>query len=213
MPILVKAAAGAGTRHAPRSLATHRSAEAFASGSRRAAATVSPAPHRCCPKLWPARTRLGARDKPGKEREAQLQPAAPASLAICSNALLGAKSGSESWIPALLGATLAAPAAAASSLRLGRREPRLSSLAAPFQGSLSLEAALLRGSGFRGHTPSSVSCRNSGLAAPTSPELGPHRAGSRALPRAHPVSTASPFPAGLPGLTTPEPTTAPPFPL
>lgn len=123
MPILVKAAAGAGARHPPRSLATHQSAEAFASGSRRAAATVSSAPHRCCPKLWPSRTRLGARDKPGKEREAQ--PAAPASLAICSNALLGAKSGSESWIPALLGATLAAPAAAASSLRLGHREPRL----------------------------------------------------------------------------------------
>lgn len=50
MPILVKAAAGAGTRHASRSLCA-RSATAFASGAYRAAATVSPAPRLCYPKL------------------------------------------------------------------------------------------------------------------------------------------------------------------
>ncbi|XP_067558561.1 blood vessel epicardial substance isoform X1 [Pseudorca crassidens] len=65
MPILVKAAADAGTRHRPSSLPTRRSAEAFASGSRRAFASVSPAPRRCHPKLWPAPPGLRARDEPG----------------------------------------------------------------------------------------------------------------------------------------------------
>ncbi|KAJ8788725.1 hypothetical protein J1605_022470 [Eschrichtius robustus] len=64
MPILVKAAAGAGTRHRPSSLPTRRSAEALASGSRRAFASVSPAPRRCRPKLWPAPPGLRARDEP-----------------------------------------------------------------------------------------------------------------------------------------------------
>lgn len=204
MPILVKAAAGAGTRHARRSLGTHQSAKAFAWGARRAAATVSPASHRCCPKLWPAPTRLGARDKPGKEREVQMPPAAPASLAISSNALLGlnreAKVGSllyreQLWL--LRRQLLVLRASAAGS-------PALSSLAAPSRGSLSLEAALLRGSGCRGHTPASVSCRNSGLAAPASrgarPPSGwfPRSASGKPL-----VSSASPLPPGLPGLTAP----------
>lgn len=42
MPILVEASAGAGTRPAWRSVGTRGSAEAFAFGARRAAATVSP---------------------------------------------------------------------------------------------------------------------------------------------------------------------------
>lgn len=46
MPILVKAAASAGTRHPRSSLLTRGSAEAFASGARRAVASVSLASRR-----------------------------------------------------------------------------------------------------------------------------------------------------------------------
>ena len=182
MPILVKAAAGAGTRHRPSSLPTRRSAEALASGSRRAFASVSPAPRRCHPKLWPAPPGLRARDEPGKEREAQLPRAPTTRPAICSLELPGlnreAKVGSllnweqlcpPGWRLRVVGS----PAAG---------NPALSSPAAPSRGSLSLEAALHPGSGRRGHRPSDVNCRHSGLAAPASSGAwAPSGAGSRAL--------------------------------
>lgn len=62
-----------GIRREPKSL---RTAEAFASGTRGAVPPASLRPAGGCPKLWPAPPRLGARDKPGKEREAQLPPGA-----------------------------------------------------------------------------------------------------------------------------------------
>lgn len=176
MPILVKAAADAGTRHRPSSLPTRRSAEAFASGSRRAFASVSPAPRRCHPKLWPAPPGLRARDEPGKEREAQ-RPRAPTTRpAICSLEL--PRLNREAKVRSLLNwkqlcppgrrlPVLGSPAAG---------NPALSSLAAPSRGSLSLEAALHPGSGRRGHTDPRMSTAATRVWQRQRPRaLGPHR--------------------------------------
>lgn len=122
----------------------------------------------------PGTSRVRSGRRSWQREPGYLQPRAPR-----------AKSGSESWIPAPLGAT-SRPRRRLPVRRLGRREPALSSLAAPSRGSLPLESALLAGCPCRGHRPSSVSCRNSGSRVPASPGArAPSGAGSRALPRAN----------------------------
>lgn len=208
MPILVKAAAGAGTRHASRSLRA-RSAAAFASGAHRAAATVSPEPCLCYPKLWPAPPRLGTRDQPGKEQEAQLPPAAPTGPAICSLALpelnREAKVGSwlrweQLWQPRRL--------LAACSPRPGRRllAGRAVSGFPVFGSHLSPTVWAPK--------PQTVKCQLLQLGAGSASVPGcsgpiecqfPRSASGKPL-----KSSASPLRAGLLGLAAPEPTTASP---
>lgn len=174
MTILVQAAAGAGTLHGRRSLPTRPSAAAFASGARRVA--VCPAPRCCRPKLQPAPPRLGARDRPGKELGAQLPPAPPRAPGYLQPRASGAKSRSESWIPAPLGATLSAPAAAARSPCLGRGEP-------PSRGSLSLSAALHPGLSAAATDPQASAAAIRVWQRQRPRALGPHRVPVPALCR------------------------------
>lgn len=185
-----------------------RSAEATASGSRRAAVSLSPAPCRCRPKLWPAQPRFGARDEPGKEREASLPSAPPRAPGYLQPRAPGAKSGSESWIPAPPGATLSA-SAAALVLQPGHQEPRP---LLPWPGPRGVPWSLKPPfSPVWGPRPQPLRCR-----------LLQHGSGSTRIPwRTSPLrcrfprsalskplaSSASPLPAALAGFRAPNPLT------
>lgn len=163
-----------------------RSAEAFASDARRAAASLSPRPATVTPNFGqrrPGSVPGTSQVRSGRRSCRRLPPHAPGYLQPRAP---GAKSGTESWIAAALGRTLSAPAAAAGSPRPGRQEPCPLLPGRALAGFPVLGSRLSPASGVHGHRPSGVSCCSISL-APASPGApAPSGTRSRALPRASP---------------------------
>lgn len=208
MPILVRAAAGAGPRRAARSLRTRRASEAFACGrpsSRRARAPRAPplaAPNfgQRRPRSVPATGQVRSGTHSCHREPGCSQPRAPE-----------AKSGSESWIPAPLAATSRARAAPAWAPSLGGREPRPRPAGRALPGFPVLGSrSFSLGVGGEALDPQVSAAATWVWGRQRAPALGPHRVPfPRSASGGSSVSSASPLPAGPP----PAPTAAPPRPL